>query len=176
MNTGEILGSLMTCPSTKRYTAGVFAADELPRVIKSYPATLICNSDVISEPGSHWLAMYLPGKNIPGEFFDSYGRCPGYYSPYFVDFLKKNCSRGWIYNTKTVQAPFSLTCGAHCLFYVKLRCNGVKMADIVNSYYTPNVYENDIRVTINTHVIRCKPYTDYVNSCAKMQRCIPIVQ
>jgi hypothetical protein len=171
MNTKDLLSSLRSCPNTKKHSLGVFAADTLPRnKIKKFPAALICNSDVSTEPGTHWLAFYFPRKNGIGEFFDPYGHPPEYYSDYFTRFLQTNSSR-WIYNQRSVQAPMSWVCGSHCLFYLKLRCAGLKMQHIVTKYYTSNVLDNDVKVSLNTHVTYCTP-----KECANMQKCIPIVK
>lgn len=170
MNTKDLITGLMSCPNTRRYTIGVYPADQLPTFIKNYPAILIANSDVSTEPGTHWLAFYLPSRYGVAEFFDPFGRPPEYYSHYFTDFLRKNCRR-WIYNQVPVQLPLSWACGAHCLYFLKLRSVGIKTQDIVTRYYTKNLFENDIRVTLKTHVTYCSPY-----ECNKIQRCIPIMK
>ena len=170
MNTDEILEGLLSCPNTKPHTLGVFPADLLPARVKKYPAILVCNSDVSTEPGTHWLAMYLPTKKGIAEFFDPFGHPPEYYSHFIVEFLEKNSSKR-IHNQQSIQAPRSWACGSHCLFYLKMRCSGIKMQDIVKNLYSTDVYANDVKAVLNTHVTYCTP-----SECIQSQRCIPIVK
>jgi Adenovirus endoprotease len=172
MNTTELTQSLLACASTKQYTLGVFPADSLPLKIKKLPAALICNSDPSTLPGTHWLAIYLymNENKRTAEFFDSFGRPPSHYSQFITQFLQRNAANV-IYNKQQVQAPLSLTCGLHCLCFLKLRCKGASMKSIVKKYYTKDLIENDVHVTLNIHVVQCTP-----DNCTSVQKCIPIIR
>jgi hypothetical protein len=181
MDTIELNQSLLACSSTKNYALGVFPADLLPKIkIKKLPAAIICNSDPSTLPGTHWLAIYLyKNKNksttsCNAEFFDSFGRPPSHYSSFITQFLQLNASRV-IYNTKQVQAPLTMTCGLHCLYFLKLRCTTTtttrSMKSIVKKYYTNDLVQNDVLVTLNTHVIPCKP-----QNCTTVQKCMPFIR
>jgi hypothetical protein len=179
MNTQELALSLLTCSSTRPYTLGVFPADLLPTIkIKKLPAVLICNSDPSTLPGTHWLAIYLyKNKNniLTVDFFDSFGRSPSHYSSFITQFLQKNATRV-IYNTKQVQAPLTMTCGLHCLYFLKLRCASTtscktSMKSVVKKYYTNDLIQNDVLVTLNTHVVKCTP-----KNCTEVQKCMPFIR
>jgi hypothetical protein len=170
MNTQQLQDHLHSCPLTRRGCVGVYAADRLPRRIKKFPAFIIANTDKSSDPGMHWVAFYFPTKNSRGEFFDSYGRPPGYYSPHFLHFLKRNC-KTWVTNKKVVQAAYSMACGPHCLFYLKLRAGGKSMKTITKAYYSNNLYNNDKNVEFHVSVtpLVCS------KACTTVQSCIPFV-
>ena len=82
MNTLELLHVIQDDPKSTNKFCGVFAADTLPTTIEHFPCGLIVNTDLISQQGSHWLAMYFADKNV-GEFFDSYGYPPEFYRENF---------------------------------------------------------------------------------------------
>jgi len=173
MNTSELLACLRGCHLTAGHFTQVYAADLLPTPIPHRPAAIICNTDPSDQEGTHWTAFYLPkSKQQPVEFFDSFARKPEYYSPHFTKFLEENAKK-WIKSAKTVQAPLSWTCGEHCLFYLKLRCGGISMKNILKQCYTNNVERNDEMVSLNHIVMRdhCKPV-----ACAVIQSCKPIAK
>ena len=145
MNAEQIESILRLDQNISKNFAGVFAADILPSNLSNLPKFLIVNSDVHSEPGQHWLAMYIPEQGPP-EFFDSLGLSPKHYLASFEQFLIKHGPQ-YIYSNKRLQNYGSDTCGLYVLYYVILRCSGCSMLDIVNNFST-NLAQNDI-LTIN---------------------------
>ena len=104
---------------------------------------MIANTDEKDSPGQHWVAFYFTKDGVC-EFFDSYGRTPWQnYLPWFR-FIHLN-SVDLLSNTTCFQAPTSVTCGAHCIFYLRERCKGFSMCDIKNMY-SKNVKYNDLLV------------------------------
>ena len=79
MNALEIRQALKTNPVTRKQFCGVFAADEIPSTIKTFPCVLIVNTESISKPGTHWVAFYVTSQEH-SEFFDSYGKHPEHYN------------------------------------------------------------------------------------------------
>lgn len=125
-------------PHASRYFLGVFAADTLPRTVTSLPAFLIVNSDPISKPGTHWLAMSIDacGK---GQFFDSYGERPRV--SLHKRFLSRVC-KSWTYNHVDLQALDSLVCGHYCVMYILCKAHGYTLSDFVKCF-SPNCAQND---------------------------------
>ena len=78
MNTLQIKRALERDTFTKKIFGGVFAADELPKVMNTFPCGFVANTDPSTEPGTHWVAFYFPSRE-KGEFFDSYGYPPEHY-------------------------------------------------------------------------------------------------
>lgn len=65
MNTLEIWNTLASNKYTKNYFKGVYPLDCIPKIIKDKPALLVVNLDKSNQPGSHWVAIYLPTKGNP---------------------------------------------------------------------------------------------------------------
>lgn len=124
----------------------ICAADELPEVVMTtHPLYLIVNTHPRKLPGEHWVAMCLK-EDAPSEFFDSFGRPPGYYSKHFENYLIRHGPR-YMYNASRIQSLMSMTCGYYCLYYVLRHCNyGDSMYKIVNMFDMKNYMLNDVNV------------------------------
>lgn len=128
-------------PHAAQHFIGVFAADTLPHRITTKPALLIVNSDPISKPGTHWLAMSIDacGK---GFYFDSYGQRPNV--PLHERFLSRVC-KSWTYNHVDLQALDSSVCGQYCCMYLLFKAHGFTMTDFVKCF-SNDCAQNDARV------------------------------
>ena len=117
----------------------VYSRRNLPSHIKSYPASLIINTDTRNLPGKHWVAIYI-NKRKRGEYFDSFGRPP---SMDISSWLNRYCVHWHSVNTnKVLQHPFSSLCGAYTLFYVNERPL-VRSAMTLLRQFTRNLWQND---------------------------------
>lgn len=143
MTTDEIELILKTEPIVKHIFVGVFAINELRVAPKQRPCAYVVNTDPISKPGKHWVAIYLT-RTMEGEYFGSFGIPP--VQPKFRKFLDKNAPEGWLYNDESIQHPFSTVCGEYCVFYLLYRCRGTSMATIVRMFDENNQEDNDILV------------------------------
>ncbi len=117
MNTVQ-LTAVMDKIAYGTYFLGVLPSDYLPKTpLKNLPAMLIFNTDPSTEPGQHWVAVYINNDGV-SCFFDSFGRGPK--DPRFPkavqDFLKNNSIRVQ-YSNKQIQDFTSDTCGQHCVFF-----------------------------------------------------------
>ncbi len=120
----------------------VFSRRNLPSQIKSYPTSLIINTDTINLPGKHWVAIYI-NKRRRGEYFDSFGRPP---STIIASWLNRYCLHWSSTNTnKVIQNPLSYLCGAYVLFYVNERPL-VSNASTLLRQFTKDLHQNDKRV------------------------------
>lgn len=142
MDTLQIDHVLKNHPATKDYFEGVFALDEIPRVLTKNKYCYIFNSDTRDKPGSHWLAFYYNGSR--GEFFDSYGNSPSFYSQDFKEFLDKHI-KTWDFNTKRFQGTFSTVCGQYCIYYLIKRCEGKGLRNVAN-VFSHDLNKNDRKV------------------------------
>ena len=86
MNTLQILSVLESDPFTKSVFTSVLPSDQLPATISEKPKEFVVNVDGSDGPGMHWVAISLAADGI-GEFMDSYGQRPTYYSEHFKTFL-----------------------------------------------------------------------------------------
>ena len=104
---------------------GIYARDELPYKVK-YPSFFIFNTDNRSEPGEHWLAIFID-ENKNAEFFDSYGNHPRYFR--LEKYLDK-IGRSWTYNDKIIQDYFSQLCGHYCIYFIIQKLKGKTLEEI----------------------------------------------
>ena len=116
---------------------GVFPCDNLP-ILKSFPASLIMNTEPQNKPGKHWVAMYI-NENRFGLYFDSYGFPP--LNEEFKEFLDKNCS-AWTYNKIMFQSYNSFTCGDYCVLFILLESLGYSIYDYIH-LFTDDTRTND---------------------------------
>lgn len=88
----------------------VCAIDQLPTKLKNgFAYGFVVNLSKISEPGSHWVSLYIDKKRN-AFFFDSFGFKPKSYQ--LIDFIKKNSKRIY-YNTRQLQQLNSKVCGMY---------------------------------------------------------------
>ena len=118
---------------------GSFPRDKIPRV-KSLPAALIMNTDTSTQPGEHWVAVYINEDGI-GEYFDSFGLKPLFRE--IVEYLDNNCKE-WYYNNVTIQGLTSITCGQYCVLFVYLRSIGISLCQIINLFTTDYKINDEI--------------------------------
>lgn len=142
MNTQQLRRILSQDCCTKGCFLDVFPSDHLPTEIHKFPACFVVNVDSSAEPGSHWLAFYLP-SSCHIEFFDSYGNPPTYYTGPILNFTLKfpNVS----YNPMMLQSNVTAVCGQYCVYYLYSRCRGRTLRDLLPTFVTQNIC-NDTRV------------------------------
>lgn len=113
MNTGELSCILeRALQDTDCQFLGVFAADEIPKRINTYPSCFVANTDPARNPGAHWVACYVSSANC-AEFFDSYGLPPTFYD---LELPIKPKS----FNRICFQSLRSSACGHYCVYFL---CN-----------------------------------------------------
>jgi hypothetical protein len=69
----------------RRLVQGVSSVYTLP----DRSILLVCNTDVPSKPGIHWVAIYVDEEGH-GDYFDSFGRLP---TQQFEYYLNAHCAR-----------------------------------------------------------------------------------
>lgn len=126
LNTLEIDRFMRNDPFIRHLYGGVRAIDQLD-FSPNIPSIYIINQDPSTEPGSHWIALFI--NNIP-EHFDSLGYQP---IKYLENYLIVN-GPNFIVNTKRVQNYTSNSCGMFCLFYAYFRCRGYSFNEIMHMF------------------------------------------
>lgn len=142
MNNEQLSRLASSRKEIKKHFKGVYAVDRLPshRNFKK-PASLICNLDPMDEPGSHWIAFFLPEYGLP-EYFDSYGRfasesCEHYLLRSYPD------TKDYLYNFRFIQSPFSAVCGQYSLYYIWKRGLGYSMDEVLKIFCNDDHLDND---------------------------------
>ena len=116
----------------------VLAGDERywPEPI-SKPFAYIINAD------KHWVCLYLDDKG-GADYLDSYGTAP---LECIYRWTKKRCCGKIRYNTICLQSPLSTVCGMYAVFFLRMRCRGYSLADILQYFDQINLQFNDSLVT-----------------------------
>ena len=144
LSTRDLDVMMMQDPVASSTFLGVFASNELPSKIPTFPSGLIANTDPNTKAGQHWVAMYFPDVNKK-EFFDSYGFPPNYYTTRFTKFLASHPG-DTEHNVGTLQALNSNVCGYYCMFYLFHRGRRQDLKSIVKFFSLDNRQANDRHV------------------------------
>ena len=137
MNTQELSQLLKRDATVRQVVRGVFARDLLPTDV-NYPSGYVCNTHTSSQPGEHWVAIFIDHDGV-GEYFDSFGLPPLHAS--FEMFMNRNCA-SWSYNNRTLQSITSSVCGLYCIYFLVMRSKGYSLRDLL-SVFTDNFNTND---------------------------------
>lgn len=123
--------------------AGTLGSDQALRVLRKdtlqEPLGMIFNTDPISKPGQHWIALYGDGGKI--DIMDSYGSqgLDAYPQPHvrqILDLLQVTPMR-------RIQSYDTYVCGHYCLTYLHVRTKGLSLTNFLKAFPNPNPREND---------------------------------
>lgn len=117
---------------------GVYPCDSLPKKF-SLPSIFIVNLSPHSEPGSHWISIYI-ASNGHAFYFDSFG-IP-IRNIYIHQFLKKHSKRV-TYNRQQLQHIMSNKCGKFCCVFAITILKKCTIPSFINKF-SKNLYVNDI--------------------------------
>ena len=129
MNTFQLWNALATNPITRKKFGGIFSKDTLKFVKEPLPQLIICNTDVSTQSGKHWILLYIDEKCL--EYFDTLGNDINYYGLELLHFLKLTKVKKYKRVPKRIQPINSSMCGEYCLYYAYARCRGESMASIL---------------------------------------------
>ena len=99
---------------------GAFPYDQIPPKPDSEVFSVILNTDPVTEPGDHWIALVYKAPYF--YFCDSYGRTlrDSTFSPAFSatvkSFIGKTAHKT---NTKFLQQLTSNACGDYCVYFIQ---------------------------------------------------------
>jgi hypothetical protein len=130
MNTSQLRAALSRDPKVGPQFLGVFACDQLPGGKIRFPAALVANTDPAAESGKHWIAFYFDNAGN-AEYFDSYGLGPQNCD--LFDFFKAH-GKNHKFNGVQLQSGTSTVCGHWCIAFLKKRCHGQSMNEIVQGF------------------------------------------
>ena len=99
MNTVELIKVINNIPVKGEVCAKDLLPEKKPLDMKAY----IVNTDISTDPGEHWVAIYFRRDQV--IYFDSYGRPPE--EQYVLPFLERNSSR-WIHNKECLHMEQSM--------------------------------------------------------------------
>ena len=135
MYSAEIYRILSRDPFTMKYFIGVYPSDKIPNFHTSESRALVINTDKSSEPGRHWIAVFIE-NNQHVEFFDSFGLPPEAYGSDITTFVRRypqvSC------NKIPFQSLTSNVCGPYCIYFLVKRCQGFCIYSIVSNLIGKN--------------------------------------
>ncbi len=133
----EVLIQKNPCLDSYAEPKNVFAADELSKAARKVPRFMIVNTDPISKPGQHWVAIFVNRRN-EADYFDSFAESP---PPLIAEYLRhfKNVN----YSQHKLQDELTFLCGLFAYFFIAHRCQGYKMRDISNFFSFSDYHIND---------------------------------
>lgn len=137
MNTLELRDLLMKF-QRKEIFKGVFACDMLPDTF-SLPAAFVINLSPISQPGTHWVALYI-AKDGTSEYLDSYGIKPT--NKCILHFIKFHSKQN-TYNNIQFQHINSNTCGIYAASYIIYKLKKKSMKEYCQKF-GKNTFINDV--------------------------------
>lgn len=118
-------------------TRGVFPADRIPSRW-SRPTAIVANTDDHTQPGTHWVAIYVD-NNGHGIFFDSYG-LPPLVNKHHNRLRRNTTTYQW--NTKPLQSIKSRVCGEYCIMFLDYMSRGYSLAAFCR-LFSVNKLNND---------------------------------
>ena len=140
-----MLGSEIACIirkdlKLKNYFRGVFASDTLPIFLeRGKTHAIVVNLDEISQPGSHWCAIFITSNGYC-VYFDPLGIPP--FVPSIVSFIEKN-STHYQWNEMIIQSLLSYTCGFYVIFFLRKVIRGVTLSHFQSYFKSLNHHYND---------------------------------
>ncbi len=146
LTTDQITFALRTCPYTSPQFIGVFASNLLPSS-PPRPSGCVINLDESHLPGSHWVSCYVD-QNGRADYYDSYGRAPT--NEHIQKWLSDNAVKV-VSNDTVVQAPYSVTCGSHCIWFLVHRCRGLSSYRIARMYSDPWAFDRNVSLFVRKH-------------------------
>ena len=170
MNTSQIYQALARDNYIKTIYFGVFPADRLPTK-PPIPCAIVANTAPSSSSGEHWVCFFIDDKQN-GNWFDSYGFPPEFYSARFRTFLMEN-TVNFEYSQVQLQEISSTVCGAYCLYFLSCRSRHIGY-DKTLSVFTQDSARNDnlikqfVARQFNLHIpIRDEFFTNQVARAMK---------
>lgn len=135
-----------------RSFVGVFAGDKLHK-INNFPASFVLNTDKSNGPDQDWVAVFINKEGF-GKYFQFYGLEPLHNK--FIEFMNKNCSRGWCHSIVMLQGLTTITCEHFCILYIYLRSLGLSLCKVIklfsnNGLLMTKLYLNYIKNSPNKY-------------------------
>lgn len=131
LSSEQLASALLKNNVTKKYFGGIVARDILCKITKR-PRYIVCNTDIVSGEGKHWIVFFFPPHALDTvEMFDSLGKGVDEYPEEFRAFVNKFASQCQIV-TKRIQPLNTSLCGHYCLYYILYRCKGIPMNIILD--------------------------------------------
>lgn len=118
---------------------GCFSRNELPPFPKTFPNSMIINTDHSSGPGIHWVALILLANEC--LYFDPFG--VGILEAEILDYIKSRY-QSFGYSNTCIQDIKSKKCGAFCVAFILSVKNKTDYNNFIASFNSSYLKQNDI--------------------------------
>ena len=141
MNNLQIDQILRDNISSRRYYIGTFNVNNIPNNINRRIALLIVNTEENVQRMGHWVAFAIIGKKI--LFFDSFAFHPvKFYKGKIAELFLRYGQRINVVPS-AIQHSRSLTCGAHCIYFIHSIAIGMSHRKLMRKYSLRDKLKND---------------------------------
>ena len=133
-------------PILGKHFAGVVPKNQIVNLPSAkLPLCFIVNMDKYLEPGSHWIAVFVPTRDEI-YYFDSFG-IPPEIDPYIMNILKSFNKSTLKYSTVQIQPSLSSNCGLYCIYFLYLAINNYTMENCLNFFkHNYQLHTNDMLI------------------------------
>jgi hypothetical protein len=186
MNTAEILASFKhllakrIIPEFHKSTLqNVCAWNQIPttvaKFINHYPVAFIVNTHSSSEPGEHWMALYIPSPTNYAEVFDSYGKGPQFWNVSLHSKVKAiSFNSTYITNKRQLQSASSNLCGEYCIAFLTYRMQGKTFESFMKDFDLFSCCKNDLHVLAYVNrILKLDAFTKTANLQSQKSSCTP---
>ena len=118
---------------------GCFSRNQLPPFPKTFPNSMIINTDHSSGPGIHWVALILLANEC--LYFDPFG--VGILEAEILDYIKSRY-QSFGYSNTCIQDIKSKKCGAFCVAFILSVKNKTDYNNFIASFNSSYLKQNDI--------------------------------
>lgn len=146
MNGKELSDLVFQCEALINFFMGVCSIDTMPKCLKKRHF-FICNLDINSSIGSHWICILRNDKNQL-ELFDSLG-----VTEIKLEWFLKHCNikkpNELLYNTSQIQSLYSNSCGKFVLYFIIKRLFNLDCSfeNLLNHIFESTEDNNEIIVS-----------------------------
>lgn len=148
----------------------VYSADEFSQ-LKVINGICVVNNDISTQPGQHWLCIYMNKNTI--ELFDSSGKMlfPKIFLKKFLDNnVNKNIKIK--FNNQMIQNPDSNLCGQYCCLFALAKAKKKSFEAFLKMFDKNNSIKNDKLVVKLFKNNFMNLHTNCLQVCSNLQDCI----
>ena len=117
---------------------GTFPLNKIPK-FKTFPSSVIVNSQTDEYPGAHWLAVYINEKKQI-FYFDSFGLG---IIEYRIHKSLSQYNNKYVYNKVCIQDVSSISCGLYCIAFIKKCTSETSFNNFINKFSNVNLLTNE---------------------------------
>jgi hypothetical protein len=141
MDGGLISKILKEDPFASNIFEGIYTIDTLPPKIKKPYYAIVVNSDILGNPGLHWVALYGTPTHL--IYYDSLGPTL-INNPHLINFIVKHSEKKkFVLSLQPTQSIVSTTCGFYVLTFILYMARGYTLCYFETLFDYVDLLKND---------------------------------